>query len=66
MIHWPATVRVYLCLTPSDMRKSFDSLHSLVSVYLELDPFARHLFVFTSRLRDRVKILYWDRDWVAG
>jgi hypothetical protein len=28
MIHLPASVRVYLCLTPCDMRKSFDSLHT--------------------------------------
>jgi hypothetical protein len=24
MIHLPASVRVYLCLAPCDMRKSFD------------------------------------------
>jgi transposase len=65
MIHLPASVRVYLCLTPCDMRKSFDSLHALVREYLELDAFAGHLFVFTSRRRDRVKILYWDRDGFA-
>ena len=65
MIHLPASVRVYLCLTPCDMRKSFDSLHALVGEYLELDAFAGHLFVFTSRRRDRVKILYWDRDGFA-
>ena len=65
MIHLPASVRVYLCLTACDMRKSFDSLHSLVRDHLELDPFAGHLFVFASRRRDRVKILYWDRDGFA-
>ena len=57
MIHLPASVRVYLCLTPCDMRKSFDSLHALVREHLDLDPFAGHLFVFTSRRKDRVKIL---------
>src|SRR2546423_14215038 len=65
MIHLPASVRVYLCLTPCDMRKSFDSLHTLVREHLELDAFAGHLFVFTSRRRDRIKILYWDRDGFA-
>lgn len=65
MIHLPASVRVYLCLAPCDMRKSFDSLHALVRDYLELDPYAGYLFVFGSRRRDRVKILYWDRDGFA-
>ena len=65
MIHLPGSVRVYLCLTPCDMRKSFDSLHALVREHLDLDGFAGHLFVFASRRKDRVKILYWDRDGFA-
>lgn len=65
MIHLPASVRVYLCLTACDMRKSFDGLHQLVRDYLQLDALAGHLFVFTSRRRDRLKILYWDRDGFA-
>lgn len=65
MIHLPASVRVYLCLTPCDMRKSFDSLHALVRDHLELDALGGHLFVFASRRKDRVKILYWDRDGFA-
>src|SRR4051794_12306261 len=65
MIHLPASVRVYLCLTACDLRKSFDGLHTLVREHLELDAFAGHLFVFASRRRDRVKILYWDRDGFA-
>jgi transposase len=47
------------------MRKSFDSLQALVREHLELDAFAGHLFVFASRRKDRVKILYWDRDGFA-
>ena len=65
MIHLPASVRVYLCLTACDMRKSFDGLQTLVRDHLELDAFAGHLFVFVSRRRDRIKILYWDRDGFA-
>jgi transposase len=65
MMYLPASVRVYLCLTACDMRKSFDGLHTLVREQLELDALAGHLFVFASRRRDRVKILYWDRDGFA-
>jgi len=65
MILLPASVRVYLCLTACDMRKSFDGLHTMVREQLEMDAFAGHLFVFASRRRDRVKILYWDRDGFA-
>jgi transposase len=64
-MHLPASVRVYVCLTACDMRKSFDGRHALVREHLELDAFAGHLFVFASRRRDRVKILYWDRDGFA-
>jgi transposase len=65
MMHLPASVRVYLCASACDMRKSFDGLHALVTQAMELDAFAGHLFVFANRRRDRVKILYWDRDGFA-
>jgi transposase len=65
MTHLPASVRVYLCTVACDMRKSFDGLHAMVVQAMELDPFAGHLFVFGNRRRDRVKILYWDRDGFA-
>ena len=65
MMHLPASVRVYLCASACDMRKSFDGLHALVVQAMELDAFAGHLFVFANRRRDRIKILYWDRDGFA-
>ena len=65
MMHLPASVRVYLCASACDMRKSFDGLHALVVQSMELDAFAGHLFVFANRRRDRIKILYWDRDGFA-
>ena len=65
MISLPASVRVYLCTVPCDMRRSFDGLQGLVASVMELDALAGHLFVFSNRRRDRVKILYWDRDGFA-
>ena len=60
-----AAVRVYLAKEPADMRKSFDGLSALVAGALELDPLSGHLFVFINKRRDRIKILYWDRDGLA-
>jgi transposase len=65
MIHLPASVRVYLCLSPCDMRKSFDGLHALVRDHLRLDAMAGHLVVFANKRRDRIKVIYWDRDGFA-
>jgi transposase len=59
-----AAVRVYLAIKPADMRKSFDGLSALASG-LALDPLSGHLFVFVNKRRDRIKILYWDRDGLA-
>lgn len=65
MMMWPASVRVYLCLSACDMRRSFDGLHALVRDHLQQDALSGHLYVFCSKRRDRVKILYWDRDGFA-
>lgn len=65
MMHLPASVRVYLCTSPCGMRRSFDGLHALVTNSLQLDALAGHLIVFSNRRRDRIKILYWDRDGFA-
>jgi len=55
MMHLPASVRVYLCLSPCDMRRSFDGLHALVRDHLQLDPFAGHLYLFANRRRDQTR-----------
>jgi transposase len=65
MIGVSAAVRVYLAREPADMRKSFDGLFALVAGSLALDPLSGHLFVFLNKRRDRIKVLYWDRDGLA-
>ena len=58
-------VRVFLCTSRTDMRKGFDTLAVLVREGLGYDPLSGHLFLFIGRRRDRLKILYWDRDGYA-
>ncbi len=60
-----AAIRVYFAAEPADMRRSFDGLAALASTRLALDPLSGHLFVFVNKRRDRIKILYWDRDGLA-
>ena len=52
MMHLPASVRVYLCTSACDMRKSFDGLHAMVTQSMQLEAFGGHLFVFANRRRD--------------
>jgi transposase len=65
MLSLPGRVRIFLCLAPTDMRKSIDGLAGLASEVLAEDPLSGHLFVFTGKRRDRVKLLYWDGDGYA-
>src|SRR3954451_15740315 len=60
-----STLPIFLAIEPADMRKGFDGLGQLVRDRIDQDPLSGHLFVFRNRRRDRVKILYWDRDGLA-
>jgi transposase len=65
MISLPHPVRVFLHTGPTDLRKGFDALAGLVTTAFSQDPTSGHLFLFVNRRRDRLKILYWDRDGLA-
>src|SRR6478736_9305681 len=60
-----AAVRVFLCTRPTDLRKGFDGLSGLVQECFSQDLLTGHLFLFLNRRRDRIKILYFDRDGLA-
>jgi len=65
MLNLSRTTRVFLATEPTDMRKGFDGLFALVESVIKEDPFSGHLFVFRNHRRDRLKVLWWDRDGLA-
>jgi transposase len=65
MLTFSPNLRIYLHTQPTDMRKSFDGLSGLVRGVFQADPTDGSLFLFINRRRDRIKILWWDRDGLA-
>lgn len=61
MLTLPPSVRIFVCLEATDMRKGFDGLAATTLDVLKEDPLSGHLFVFFNRRRNRVKTLFWDR-----
>jgi transposase len=44
------------------MNYSFDHLMGQAATIFDQDPLSGHLFLFLNKSRDRIKILFWDRD----
>lgn len=58
----PATVRIFVCTEPVDMRRGFDGLALIARDKLQQDPQSGALLLFTNKRRDRMKALWWDRN----
>jgi len=61
MFRFDPALKVFLHREPVDGRKSINGLAALVEQGLGLDPFARAVYVFSNKRRDRIKLLLWDR-----
>lgn len=68
MLSLSQATRVFVALEPTDMRRSFNGLYAAVQSVLKEDPLSGHLFVFTNRPRNRIKILYFDGSglWICA
>jgi transposase len=62
MISFPAGVRLYLATAPTDLRKSFNGLSTLVEHELGVSSLHGDLFIFLNKRATQVRILFWDRD----
>ena len=60
-----AGVEVYLWLGVADMRAGFDRLSHFVQEHVKRSVISGGVYVFLSRCRRKVKLLYWDLDGYA-
>src|ERR1700757_1260023 len=61
MFRFDANVQVYLHRNAVDFRLGINGLVALVEQSMQLDPFARAVFAFHNRRRNRVKLLLYER-----
>ena len=54
--------KVYFAREPLDMRKQIDGIALAVQEQLQLDPFSKHLYVFSNKARNKLKLLYWHTN----
>jgi transposase len=59
--------QVLLAVGNTDLRKGIDGLMGMVRSRMEMDPSSGHLFVFSNRGKDRIKLLYFDGSgtWIS-
>ena|ERR1700738_4940118 len=60
MITAGTDLQVFVATRPVDFRKQADGLAAIVQAALGADPFCSAVYVFRSKRRDRVKLLWWD------
>ena len=62
MIKLPEELTILVAYDYVDMRKGVNSLCILVQTELKESPQASKVFVFYNRRRDKVKVLFWDKE----
>lgn len=58
----PPSVRIYFATGLVDMRNGIDGLRAVVEQVLKKNPDEGHLFVFIGKGKDKLKILFWDKN----
>jgi transposase len=56
----PASTRIFVCVQPVDLRKSFDGLAKCTREIVQRDRTSGALFLFTGRRATSLKCLWWD------
>ena len=62
MLSIGSSAKILMHRTPVDMRKSIDGLSYLVVNEFAANPADGAVYVFFNKQRDKLKLLYWDRN----
>jgi transposase len=62
MLSFSLQTKIFMAVEPIDMRRSFDSLAAWVDQQLSRKVLDGDVFLFLSKRRDRLKVLWWDGD----
>jgi transposase len=65
MLAISGNARIFFFQRPIDMRKGMETLSILVEENCKGELMSGAYFVFVNRVRDRMKVLYWDNDGFA-
>lgn len=65
MLAISGNARIFLFQNPVDMRKGIERLSVLVEESCAGELITGAYFVFINRVKDRMKVLYWDNDGFA-
>lgn len=62
MLSFSLQTKIFMAIEPVDMRRGFDSLSAWVEQELGRKAIDGDVFLFLSKRRDRLKILWWEGD----
>ena len=62
MLTLSANARLFLCQTPTNMKKSFNGLSIAVEQLFPGELLSGAFFIFLNRQKDHIKVLFWDGD----
>lgn len=62
MLNILESTKIFVSLEPIDMRNSINGLSAKIGDVFEQSAMSRHLFVFYNKARDKVKLIFWDRN----
>jgi transposase len=65
MLGIAGNARIFFFQKPIDMRKGIEGLSGLVEASCQGELTSGAYFVFINRVRDKMKVLYWDNDGFA-